>query len=875
MSAEKQLRYKKSKYVLGEGSYKTVIKAVDEEEGKEVAYNQVKIKSYEDETKTLSSFSKEIAILKAIDHPNIIKILDYWFTDDDFIFITELMTGGSLKEYIQNNGPLNTKLIRKWGKQILEGLKYLHSLNPPIIHRDIKNDNIFINSATGEIKIGDLGLARERKHKRYTIVGTPHFMAREMFEGEGYTEKVDVYAYGMGLIEMATGKTPYIEFKDTTDIYKSVLQGILPKALQGVTDNCLKSLIMGCLVPSSYRFTSSQCLDHHFFYPDVSCKRDCIPGECVAVFPVHSQPVKDMELSLISINENVITFQILMVESMRFIKFDYDLKKDTVEKVTDELISEKIIEPAFIEGFSSLLSAGIETALRKIKMGHFQDGMIKVNSNEIFNIKDSSMLVNGSNKKPEEAEASLKDDFVQEFGSKTLEEMEKIEEEMKIFEAKEELERKKEEEVSLRLKAKLAQKDASYEPYNNKNCSDLFLNTSSTSSSENPSQCSYETANLADLSCDNLIYTEDLTKALKLKGDVKNKSSCESVNDCPENIYSQFPAVKSVEEENLNLQVSTSANLSDDPSASCSASNSATLNSSKSSSLSSSNKTANSTNPRSEEISLNLQKDSLRCSIQSPPDTVSSPSMVPQQKVLVQAFSKSVVGLEPLESLSSISISEKQVKMESCSFDDIIHQPPIISPPFLSSRLTEEQAVSDMALNESYAACMLKYKNNFPITQYAYDAASITGRTEDTAKSWIKGLRDENIETVFDLKLMVYEDWEKLPLTVFSCRAMQNMLYGIDGLPLKEKQLPMNPNLKEYDNRMLIKDFLTAVCEMIGRKELVSSWENKLMAQDIRTVGELKSLHQEDWNRLGISVFAYRILKNVIFRKGKIMYTDI
>ncbi|ELA42224.1 WNK protein kinase [Vittaforma corneae ATCC 50505] len=180
---DKHLRYKKTKCILGEGSYKTVTKAIDEEEGKEVAYNEVKMKYCEDENQNVSSFSKEIALLKSVDHPNIIKIVDYWFSDDNFIFITEFMTGGSLKEYLQKHGPLSTKLIRKWGKQILEGLKYLHMLDPPIIHRDIKNDNIFVNTAIGEVKIGDLGLARERRHKRYTIVGTPHFMAREMFEG--------------------------------------------------------------------------------------------------------------------------------------------------------------------------------------------------------------------------------------------------------------------------------------------------------------------------------------------------------------------------------------------------------------------------------------------------------------------------------------------------------------------------------------------------------------------------------------------------------------------------------------------------------------------------------------------------------------------
>lgn len=80
------------------------------------------------------------------------------------IFVTELMTSGTLKEYLYNayrqgNKP-KLKVLQSWCRQILKGLQYLHTRKPhPIVHRDIKCDNIFINGATGEVKIGDLGLA--------------------------------------------------------------------------------------------------------------------------------------------------------------------------------------------------------------------------------------------------------------------------------------------------------------------------------------------------------------------------------------------------------------------------------------------------------------------------------------------------------------------------------------------------------------------------------------------------------------------------------------------------------------------------------------------------------------------------------------------
>jgi WNK lysine deficient protein kinase len=76
------------------------------------------------------------------------------------------------------------KIVKRWARQILKGLAYLHSYDPPIIHRDIKVkfhlmqcDNIFINGATGEVKIGDMGTAKMKLGKKYTLIGTPEFMA--------------------------------------------------------------------------------------------------------------------------------------------------------------------------------------------------------------------------------------------------------------------------------------------------------------------------------------------------------------------------------------------------------------------------------------------------------------------------------------------------------------------------------------------------------------------------------------------------------------------------------------------------------------------------------------------------------------------------
>lgn len=116
------------------------------------------------------------------------------------------------------------KVLKSWAIEILEGLDYLHNQQPdPIVHRDIKCDNIFINSHNGHIQIGDLGLASILSEKfSDSVLGTPQYMAPEIFD-EHYTASVDIYAFGMCILEIATHESPYFECKDNPmKIYRMV-----------------------------------------------------------------------------------------------------------------------------------------------------------------------------------------------------------------------------------------------------------------------------------------------------------------------------------------------------------------------------------------------------------------------------------------------------------------------------------------------------------------------------------------------------------------------------------------------------------------------------------------------------------------------------
>ncbi|KAL7002319.1 non-specific serine,threonine protein kinase, partial [Sarracenia purpurea var. burkii] len=214
----------------------------------------------------LEKLYTEVHLLKALRHENIIKLNDSWIDDKKktINMITELFTSGSLREYRKKHQSVDMKAIKNWARQILRGLDYLHCQNPPIIHRDLKCDNIFVNGNHGEVKIGDLGLATVlQQPTAKSVIGTPEFMAPELYEEE-YNELVDVYSFGMCMLEMVTLEYPYSECKNPAQIYKKVTSGIKPASLGKVSDPEVKKFIEKCLVPASQRLSAKELLEDAF-----------------------------------------------------------------------------------------------------------------------------------------------------------------------------------------------------------------------------------------------------------------------------------------------------------------------------------------------------------------------------------------------------------------------------------------------------------------------------------------------------------------------------------------------------------------------------------------------------------------------------------
>uniref|UniRef100_A0A8C3VW30 Serine/threonine-protein kinase WNK3 n=1 Tax=Catagonus wagneri TaxID=51154 RepID=A0A8C3VW30_9CETA len=268
-------RFLKFDIELGRGAFKTVYKGLDTETWVEVAWCELQDRKL---TKAEQQrFKEEAEMLKGLQHPNIVRFYDSWESTlkgkKCIVLVTELMTSGTLKTYLKRFKVMKPKVLRSWCRQILKGLQFLHTRTPPIIHRDLKCDNIFITGPTGSVKIGDLGLATlMRTSFAKSVIGTPEFMAPEMYE-EHYDESVDVYAFGMCMLEMATSEYPYSECQNAAQIYRKVTSGIKPASFNKVTDPEVKEIIEGCIRQNkSERLSIRDLLNHAFFAEDTGLR---------------------------------------------------------------------------------------------------------------------------------------------------------------------------------------------------------------------------------------------------------------------------------------------------------------------------------------------------------------------------------------------------------------------------------------------------------------------------------------------------------------------------------------------------------------------------------------------------------------------------
>ena len=198
---------------IGRGSFASVKKAKHRESGKRFAVKVLSKKKMKDEDKL--SMQTEIDILKAMDHPNVVKLLEVFEDERHWCLVMELMQGGEMFDMILEKEQFSEAEARDATRSIVDAISYCHSLG--IIHRDIKPENLLLESKeTGisSVKIADFGLAKllsEEKSTASTTCGTPGYVAPEVLEQKPYGKECDIWSIGVVTFILLSGTPPFYE----------------------------------------------------------------------------------------------------------------------------------------------------------------------------------------------------------------------------------------------------------------------------------------------------------------------------------------------------------------------------------------------------------------------------------------------------------------------------------------------------------------------------------------------------------------------------------------------------------------------------------------------------------------------------------------
>ncbi|MES1905754.1 MAG: Protein tyrosine kinase, partial [Paramarteilia canceri] len=292
-----------------------------------------------------------------------------------------------------------------------------------IIHRDLKCDNVFISGSTNNVKIGDYGLASMKPQSfAKSVIGTPEFMAPEMYEGH-YNEKVDIYAFGMCLLELVTAEYPYQECLNTAQIFKKVTAGDRPECMERVKNEELYQIISKCIqLDTTKRPSAKTMLESDFFLFNMFSLRLAgilsKPAKIISNIELQANEdynktissnknQKDVQLSnetnCDSEQEKILRFELQFLDSHRkfnspksksiqlnedeAIEFEFNTALDVPSTIVDQMLDLGIINEDDVAEINHLLN---------FKLKKWRNGSLKVETESTQ--KDKSKEVDNSTK---------------------------------------------------------------------------------------------------------------------------------------------------------------------------------------------------------------------------------------------------------------------------------------------------------------------------------------------------------------------------------------------------------------------------------------------------------------------------------------------
>lgn len=198
--------------LIGKGGMSKVYLAMDKRLNKQWAVKEVQKNARDNNNEVVvQSAIEEAQMIKELDHPAIVRIVDIIENDEVIYIIEDYIEGETLGSIVEEHGAQPQKLVIDWAMQLCEALEYLHTRKPPIIYRDMKPANVMLKP-DGNVKVIDFGIAREYKEHGLadTInLGTRGYAAPEQFGDKGQTDaRTDVYCLGATIYHLVSGHNP-------------------------------------------------------------------------------------------------------------------------------------------------------------------------------------------------------------------------------------------------------------------------------------------------------------------------------------------------------------------------------------------------------------------------------------------------------------------------------------------------------------------------------------------------------------------------------------------------------------------------------------------------------------------------------------------
>ncbi|KAK6961715.1 GIMAP protein [Biomphalaria glabrata] len=254
--------------VLGSGGYGKVYLCCDSSTSLLFALKQVDLGNLNSKiSKEVYALLNEVRILSKIQHKRIIQYIGCQENEKSLSIFLEFMPGGSLLQHMEQFGPLMEAVAGNYTYQILEGLVFLHGNN--ISHRDIKAANI-LRDTVGNIKLTDFGVSKQLQSISCasglnTTIGTPYWMAPEVFKELGYGHNADLWSVGCTVVEMLTTKPPFFDLEPGAAIYQIVNCKHPDYKLPADSSDIVKHFLKITFQLNSFNRKSAAELLHHSF----------------------------------------------------------------------------------------------------------------------------------------------------------------------------------------------------------------------------------------------------------------------------------------------------------------------------------------------------------------------------------------------------------------------------------------------------------------------------------------------------------------------------------------------------------------------------------------------------------------------------------